>query len=432
MFLPCRRVVEQISTLAMTVSSCDSSRSFTCHADTLDVMSDAGHFGVRLKSGRDRSVRRFHPWVMSGSIDSVLGDPGPGDIVTVFDAGGEALALAAYCPESALRGRIMSFDTNATIDADFIAGRIRSAVARRGAYPALAHSCRLVFGEADGLAGLVVDRYGDVVVVQIVSVATERWRDVIVATLASLPGVTGIYERSEGSDRERDGLEDRSGLMWGSLPETILAREGDEVYEVNVVHGHKTGYYLDQRDARRALAPLAPGARVLNVFGYTGSFGIVAAKNGAATVTTVESSAPALEGARRNAELNGVDPGELIHGDAFEVLRRMRDQRLQFDLIVVDPPKYAAKASHVERASRKYKDINLLGIKLLAPGGHLMTFSCSGAISADLFRKIVAGAAVDARRSLQIVGHLGQPVDHPVPLAFPEAEYLKGLVLRAE
>jgi 23S rRNA (cytosine1962-C5)-methyltransferase len=244
--------------------------------------------------------------------------------------------------------------------------------------------------------------------------------------------VSCVYERSEGKDRQRDGLADRCGLAFGELPDDIVAREGDEIYAVDVREGHKTGHYLDQRNARRVVADVARGARVLNVFGYTGSFGIVAQKNGAASVTTIESSEAALDGARRNASMNGVDPGELIHGDAFEVLRRMRDRRLQFDVIILDPPKYAASTSHVERATRKYKDINLLGIKLLAPGGRLLTFSCSGAIDADLFQKILAGAAVDARRTMRIIQRLGQPVDHPVPLNFPEAEYLKGLLLQAD
>lgn len=387
---------------------------------------------IHLKPDRDRSLKRFHPWILSGAIHRVDGSPAPGDIVTVVDAQGTALARAAYSPDSALRARVLSFDPSARIDDDFIRRTILDAVARRAQYPELEHSCRLVFADADGLPGLIADRYGPVVVFQITAVAMERWLHTIIETLSSLTGVTCVYERSEGKDRQRDGLEDRCGLVFGEIPERIIAREGDEIYAVDVREGHKTGHYLDQRDARRLIAGISPGARVLNVFGYTGSFGIVAQKNGAASVTTVESSQSALDGARINAELNGVDPGELIHGDAFEILRRMRDRRLQFDVIILDPPKYAASARHVERATRKYKDINLLGIKLLAPRGKLVTFSCSGAVSAELFQKIAAGAAVDARRTMRILGRLGQPVDHPVPLHFPEAEYLKGLVLQAD
>lgn len=387
---------------------------------------------IHLKPDRERSLKRFHPWILSGAVQRVEGSPEPGDVVRVIDARGDVLALAAYSPESALRGRVLSFDPDASVDDDFIRRRILAAVERRRKLPELEHSCRLVFAEADGLPGLIADRYGSVVVIQITSVAAERWHRAIIQTFSALPGVTCVYERSEGKDRQRDGLEDRCGLVFGELPEQLEAREGDEVYAVDVSAGHKTGHYLDQRDTRRVVADIAPGARVLNVFGYTGSFSIVAQKNSAASVTTVESSEPAIEGARRNAELNGVDPGELIHGDAFEVLRRMRDRRLQFDVIILDPPKYAAGTGHVERATRKYKDINLLGIKLLAPEGKLLTFSCSGAVSTDLFQKILAGAAVDARRTMRILRRLGQPVDHPVPLHFPEAEYLKGLLLQAD
>lgn len=393
---------------------------------------DQARCAIHLKTGRERSVLRFHPWILSGAVDRVEGDPQAGDIATVVDSRGEEIALAAYSPRSTLRGRILSFDLRTRVDETFIRNKILEAVHRRANAPELSHSCRLVFAEADGLPGLVADRYGEVVVFQITSVAAETWHEVVVETLSSLPGVTCVYERSEGKDRERDGLTDRCGLAFGALPNRIIAREGDETYEVNVEEGHKTGYYLDQRDARRVIANLSPGARVLNVFGYTGSFSIVAAKNGASSITTVESSAPALEGARRNAELNGVDPGELIHGDAFEVLRRLRDRRAEFDLVILDPPKYASSTGHVDKASRKYKDINLLGIKLLAPEGRLLTFSCSGAVSAELFQKIVAGAAVDARRSLRILARLAQPLDHPIPLNFPEAEYLKGLLLRAD
>jgi 23S rRNA (cytosine1962-C5)-methyltransferase len=245
-------------------------------------------------------------------------------------------------------------------------------------------------------------------------------------------GITCVYERSEGADREREGLTPRNGLTAGVLPAKIYAVEGNEKYIVNVEEGHKTGFYIDQRDSRKLVASLAPGLRVLNVFGYTGSFGVVAAKNGAASVTTVESSGPALELAKQNAELNGVDVGEVIEGDAFEVLRRMRDRRAEFDLIILDPPKYSASAKHIERATRKYKDINLVGIKLLAPGGKLMTFSCSQSMDTDLFQKVVAGAALDAKRDLRIIRRLGQPVDHPVHLHFPESEYLKGLLLQAD
>ena len=387
---------------------------------------------LHLKADRDRSLKRGHPWILSGAVAKIEGDPQPGDTILIIAANGTELATASYSPFSALRARVWSFNPNVEITAGFIAETINKAVAQRTADPELTHTCRLIFGDADGLPGLTVDRYGEVAVMEINSVGIERWRDAVVSTLMKIDGITCVYERSEGADREREGLTVRNGLAAGALPAKIYAVEGNEKYIVNVEEGHKTGFYIDQRDSRKLVASLAPGLRVLNVFGYTGSFGIVAAKNGAASVTTVESSGPALELAKQNAELNGVDVGEVIEGDAFEVLRRMRDRRAEFDLIILDPPKYSASAKHIERATRKYKDINLVGIKLLAPGGKLMTFSCSQSMDTDLFQKVVAGAAVDAKRDLRIIRRLGQPVDHPVHLHFPESEYLKGLLLQAD
>jgi len=387
---------------------------------------------LHLKADRDRSMKRGHPWILSGAVAKVDGDPQPGDTVRIIAANGTELATASYSPFSALRARVWTFDPTVEITAGFIAETINKAVAQRTADPELTHTCRLIFGDADGLPGLTVDRYGEVAVMEINSVGIERWRDAVVSTLMKVDGITCVYERSEGADREREGLTVRNGLAAGVLPAKIYAVEGNEKYIVNVEEGHKTGFYIDQRDSRKLVAALAPGLRVLNVFGYTGSFGIVAAKNGATSVTTVESSGPALELAKQNAELNGVDVGEVIEGDAFEVLRRMRDRRAEFDLIILDPPKYSASAKHIERATRKYKDINLVGIKLLAPGGKLMTFSCSQSMDTDLFQKVVAGAAVDAKRDLRIIRRLGQPVDHPVHLHFPESEYLKGLLLQAD
>jgi 23S rRNA (cytosine1962-C5)-methyltransferase len=387
---------------------------------------------LHLKADRDRSLKRGHPWILSGAVAKIEGDPQPGDTIRIIAANGTELATASYSPFSALRARVWSFDPNVEITAGFIAETINKAVAQRTADPELTHTCRLIFGDADGLPGLTVDRYGEVAVMEINSVGIERWRDAVVSTLMKVEGITCVYERSEGADREREGLTPRNGLAAGVLPAKIYAVEGNEKYIVNVEEGHKTGFYIDQRDSRKLVASLAPGLRVLNVFGYTGSFGVVAAKNGAASVTTVESSGPALELAKQNAELNGVDVGEVIEGDAFEVLRRMRDRRAEFDLIILDPPKYSASAKHIERATRKYKDINLVGIKLLAPGGKLMTFSCSQSMDTDLFQKVVAGAALDAKRDLRIIRRLGQPVDHPVHLHFPESEYLKGLLLQAD
>lgn len=385
-----------------------------------------------LKPGRDKSLRRHHPWIMSGSVQRVTGDPAPGDTVVVVDDRGEALASAAYSPHSSIRARVWTFDTDVAIDDEFVVTALRRAVERRHGLVPEGDAVRLVFGESDHLPGLVVDRYGEIVVVQITSVGAEQWRDTVADFFASLPGVTAVHERSETELREREGLQPRSGTLVGRLPAECFAHENGFRYVVDVVNGQKTGFYVDQRTSRALLPTFVHGARVLNVFGYTGSFSVIAARHGAAEVTTIDSSAPALEIARANAETNGVDIGRLVVGDAFTELRRLRDSRGQFDVIVLDPPKLAKNPSQVDKALRAYKDLNLSASKLLAPGGHLMTFTCSGSVDADLFRKVVAGAATDAGRDFTIVDRIGQPTDHPVPLWFPEADYLNGLVLRAD
>jgi 23S rRNA (cytosine1962-C5)-methyltransferase len=293
-------------------------------------------------------------------------------------------------------------------------------------------SARIVFSEADGVPGLTADRYGDTVVCQLTTAGADAWRDVLADALAGLAGVECVYERSDADVRAREGLGERVGLLRGRAPAAdLVAHEAGFRFAVEVEGGHKTGFYLDQRDARAAVGVWAAGRRVLNVFSYTGAFSVIAARSGAASVTSIDSSGPALAVAARNGALNGVDVGELVEGDAFTVLRGLRDRARQYDLILLDPPKLAASEGQLEKASRAYKDLNLLAAKLLAPGGVLMTWSCSGAMTMDLFQKVVAGAALDARRELRIIGRLHQPSDHPVPLSFPEAEYLKGLVLQA-
>ncbi|MFZ9564673.1 MAG: class I SAM-dependent rRNA methyltransferase [Ilumatobacteraceae bacterium] len=385
-----------------------------------------------LKADRDGPVRRRHPWVMSGSVSHVTNDPQPGDTVLVVSASGDEMGVASYSPFSTIRARMWSFDPATTIvDEDFVANLVTRSVERREWFPGLESTARLIFGDADGLPGLVVDRYGDVVVMQITTVGVEKWRDVIADILFALAGVKCVYERSDGDDRKREGLDERVGVVRGVLPAEVYARENGFTFAVDVESGHKTGFYIDQRNARMLIPQLSIGARVLNVFGYTGSFSVIANRSGATSVTTIDSSAPSLELTRLNARLNDTEPGELIVGDAGEQLRRLRDRRAEFDLIILDPPKFAPTQKNLDRASRAYKDVNLLGAKLLAPGGRLLTFSCSGAVSIDLFQKIVAGAALDAKRSMSIVQRLGQPVDHPVLLSYPESEYLKGLLLQA-
>lgn len=385
---------------------------------------------LRLKAGRDRSLRRHHPWIMSGSVDRVTGNPQPGDTVLVVDDAARPLALASYSPHSSIRARVWTFDLDQSIDDHFITTRITAAAQRRHRLGlADDDAVRLVFGEADGLPGLVVDRYGPVVVFQITTVGVDARRDAVVSALASLDGVQCVYERSDGDNRSREGLEPQMGVRHGSLPAEVRAHEGGLRFHVDVEHGHKTGFYIDQRDSRRLVAQHSRDRAVLNVFGYTGSFSVAAARGGASSVTTIDSSGPALRIAEANGRLNDVNIGELVEADAFAELRSLRDRRASFDLIVLDPPKLANNPNQVDRATRAYKDLNLLALKLLRPGGLLFTYSCSGAVSSDLFQKVVAGAAVDANREARIVGRLGQPADHPIPLHFPEAEYLKGLVL---
>ena len=331
-----------------------------------------------------------------------------------------------------------NFDAEQGITAELVTDRVVAAARRREHLLASdTNSARLVFSEADGVPGLIADRYGDTVVCQLTTAGAEKWRDVIADALSALPGIARVYERSDAEVREREGLAASVGVLRGDAPPTeLLAHERGLQFAVDVVGGHKTGFYLDQRDGRAAVAQWARARSVLNVFSYTGAFSVIAAKSGAASIMSIDSSGPALATAQRNAQLNSVDVGEVLEADAFTALRGLRDRARQFDLILLDPPKLANNAKQVEKATRAYKDLNLLAIKLLAPGGVLMTWSCSGAVTPDLFQKVVAGAALDAGKfgssTARIIGRLSQPSDHPVPLAFPEAEYLKGLIVQSD
>ncbi|MEO5900509.1 MAG: class I SAM-dependent rRNA methyltransferase [Ilumatobacteraceae bacterium] len=389
---------------------------------------------IVLRPNRERSLKRRHPWIFSGGVARVDGDPCPGETVRVVSSGGDSLGWAAYSPVSQIRARMWTFDADETVDGGLIATRITAAAERRSALLATGtDATRLVFSEADDVPGLIADRYGDTVVCQLTTAGSDHWRETIFDSLAALRGVSTVFERSDADIREREGLEPRVGLVRGAGPAAdLVANERGWRYSVDVAGGHKTGFYLDQRNARRALESLADGRRVLNVFSYTGAFSVIAASCGATSILNIDSSGPALAIARHNAELNAVDVGELHEADAFTALRGLRDRAREYDLILLDPPKLANSEGQLDKASRAYKDLNLLAVKLLAPGGTLLTFSCSGAMSMDLFQKVVAGAALDARRTVRIVDRLHQPSDHPVPLAFPEAEYLKGLVLEAE
>ncbi len=390
---------------------------------------------LHLKPGRDKSLRRRHPWVFSGAVARVTGTPNPGDTVQVAAADGSVLGLAAYSPRSQIRARMWTFDAGAEIGPQFFRDRAAAALAARdlptGGEP---YGRRLVHGENDGLPGLVVDRYGDHLVCQFLAAGPERWRDAIVAAVSEVTGCTGVHERSDADVREKEGLAQRAGHLAGvEAPERIEIVENGRRFLVDVRQGHKTGFYLDQRDARAKVAAMAGGRDVLNVFAYTGGFGVAALKAGAAQVTDLDASAPALALARRHADLNGVaDRHHVLEADAFAQLREFRKQGRRFDVIVLDPPKFVESRQHLNRACRGYKDINLQAFHVLNPGGVLATFSCSGLLEPALFQKIVADAALDAGRAARLSARLDQADDHPVALAFPEGAYLKGLVCRAE
>jgi 23S rRNA (cytosine1962-C5)-methyltransferase len=385
-----------------------------------------------LRAGREKALKRRHPWIFSGAVVHVEGEPASGDSVEVWSSAGEFLAVAAYSPHSQIRARVWDW-RNQAIDGDFFRGRIMRALDQRAGMRAegAGNAVRLVHGESDGLPGIVADGYGDTVVLQLSSAGAERWREEIADALQQAAGAVRVWERSDADVRALEGLAPRCGPLRGTPPpQTIIVREHGLQFQVELERGHKTGFYLDQRDNRKHLRVIASGCDVLDCFAYTGGFTISALAGGARAVTAVESSGAALELARANAELNGLPAAEWIEGDVFQRLRQFRDQAREFDLIVLDPPKFAPTAAHAERASRAYKDINLLAFKLLKPGGALMTFSCSGGVSADLFHKIVAGAALDAGVDARIEGWLHAAPDHPVMLNFPEGEYLKGLLCR--
>ncbi len=389
---------------------------------------------VFLKPGREKSVRRRHPWIFSGAIERVDGEPKTGDTVDVLSDGGDFLARAAYSPQSQIRLRVWTFDQTEPVDADFFVRRIGRAVASRRRLGLLEseRACRLVHAESDGLPGLIVDRYGDYAVCQLLAAGVERWRDAIVAALAEVLELAGIYERSEAGARRKEGLPSRRGGLWGeSPPPELEVRNGEARLLVDVVQGQKTGAYLDQQVNRRRVAKHARGGAVLDAFAYTGGFAIACLLAGAERATLLDSSADALRLAEREATHNGVAGlCRFVAADVFEELRAIRERGERFDLLVLDPPKFVHSAEQLNAGSRGYKDINMLGLQLVKRGGVLATFSCSGHVDAGLFQKIVAGAAVDARRDAQILERLAQPADHPVALEFPEGEYLKGLILR--
>jgi len=388
---------------------------------------------IVLKPGREKSLRHRHPWIFSGAVARVEGEPASGDTVTVTAQDGAFLARAAWSAESQICARAWTFDALEQVNQDFMRRRLQAALARRALMPSGSDAMRLVHGESDGLPGLVADRYGDTIVVQILSAGAERWRPFWGPALVELTGARSVYERSDVEVRSLEGLAAQTGPLVGAAPKSVRITEDGIAYDVDVARGQKTGFYLDQRDNRALAATLAAGADVLNCFCYTGGFSLSALKGGARHVTSLDTSEDALEMARGNLALNAFDlsRAEWLAADVFAHLRKLRDQGRKYGLIVLDPPKFAPTEKHVPNAARAYKDVNLWALKLLAPGGHLLTFSCSGAVNADLFQKIVAGAAADAKVDAQVRRHLGPSLDHPVSIHFPEGEYLKGLWVQA-
>ena len=390
--------------------------------------------GILLKAGREKSLLRRHPWIFSGAIERVDGAPFSGDTLPVRDGAGNVLARAAYNPDSQISARVWSFSKTEKVDAEFFRGRIADALAARNGLNLARDSSgmRLIHAESDGLPGLIVDQYGDVLVMQIGSAGAERWRDTCADMLQECCKPACIYERSDSDSRALEGLEPRNGVLRGTLPDNVEVVENGLRFRVDVAAGQKTGFYLDQRDNRALTGTLAHDKDVLNCFCYTGGFSLYALRGGAKSVLSIDASGEALRIAAENLANNGLDSSraEWLEADVFLALRTLRDQNRKFDLIILDPPKFAPTAAFAEKAARGYKDINLLAFKLLRPGGLLFTYSCSGGISEDLFQKIVAGAALDAGVDAQIVHYLHASADHPVLLSFPEGAYLKGLVLR--
>jgi 23S rRNA (cytosine1962-C5)-methyltransferase len=391
-----------------------------------------------MKPGREKSLYRHHPWIFSGAIENEVTNMISGETLDIISNQGEFLAQAAYSPHSQIRARVWTYDQDEIVDADFLRKRITSALSLRrkmglfspGENDHPLAACRLIHAESDELPGLIVDRYADSLVIQFLTTGAEFWKEQLVDLLVELTGIVNVYERSDAEVRQLEGLAPATGPFRGSPSDKILIDENGINFSVDITSGHKTGFYLDQRINRLRVRSFSRNCAVLDCFCYTGGFTINAITGGANSVVSVDASAEALGQAEKNMILNNLplEKVEFKQGDVFQVLRKFRDSRKSFDLIILDPPKFAQTASQVEQAARGYKDINLLAFKLLDPGGVLITFSCSGGINPDLFQKIVSGAALDAGINASIIEILSQAGDHPVGLNFPEGAYLKGLV----
>lgn len=385
---------------------------------------------VILKAGREKSLLRRHLWIFSGAIHHVDENIASGGTVDLLAFNKQFLARASYSPSSQIRARVWTFEDE-PVDKEFFRKRIRRAIEIRNSMIGSTEAVRLIYAESDNIPGLIVDRYGDVLVMQCLTAGTEYWKETFADVLLEETGLSNIYERSDADVRELEGLEPRVGLLRGDLSSFVFPIiENDLKFNVNFASGHKTGFYLDQRRNRLRVRELAKDKDVLDCFSYTGGFSVNALAGGAKSVLSVDSSGDALSLCKENVVLNDLDASRhsTLEGDVFQLLRKFRDEARSFDMIILDPPKFAPTAAHADKATRAYKDINLLAFKLLRPGGILVTFSCSGGVDAALFQKIIAGAALDANIDAQIVEHMSQGPDHPVALQFPEGAYLKGLI----
>ncbi|MGV7093842.1 23S rRNA (cytosine(1962)-C(5))-methyltransferase RlmI [Siccibacter turicensis] len=388
-----------------------------------------------LAKGREKSLLRRHPWVFSGAVTRLEGKAGLGETVDIVDHQGKWLARGAYSPASQIRARVWTFNRDETIDIDFFTRRLQQAQQWRDWLAAQdgLDSYRLIAGESDGLPGVTIDRFGNFLVLQLLSAGAEYQRPALLSALGNLYPECAIYDRSDVAVRKKEGMELTQGPVSGELPPDLLPIEEHGMkLLVDIKAGHKTGYYLDQRDSRFATRRYVKDKRVLNCFSYTGGFAVSALMGGCREVVSVDTSQEALDIARKNVELNqlNLSKADFVRDDVFKLLRKYRDAGETFDVIIMDPPKFVENKNQLMGACRGYKDINMLAIQLLNPGGVLMTFSCSGLMTTDLFQKIIADAAVDAGRDVQFIEQFRQAADHPVIAPYPEGLYLKGFACR--
>ena len=389
---------------------------------------------IKLKKGKEKAVLQHHPWVFSGAIEQVKGKPENGDVVKVINSSNGFLAYGFYNDQSRVAIRLLEWDENQAINEDWYFQKISQAInARKHLHSAETNTYRLIFSEADFLPGLIVDRYAEFLSVQILSSGIEKVKPIIVDQLVKLLQPNGIFDRSDATARSHEGINAENGLLWGEAPPKFIeVKENGISYHINIAEGQKSGFYCDQRDNRQALSAYAKDKRMLDCFSYSGGFTLNALKNGAAQVISVDSSGLAIETLQQNIALNHFDAkkNQAIQADVNKQLRAFKDEGIKFDIVVLDPPKYAPSRSALDRAARAYKDLNRLGLLLLEKGGLLATFSCSGAVDIETFKQIIAWAALDADKEVQIIHQFSQPEDHPIRLSFPEGEYLKGLLVR--